>query len=333
MTSDASEQKPAIRYRAYGTILSCNMPIQELARTSLPDSAGESDLRIIFSQPDEPVPSPSDWYLTTSLADGTPWMRCAKISPGYLLCFPDLATFVYETPEHIIRCMPKANIPPHTVHHLLLDQVLPLVLNYTGKEALHGSAVVTSHGACAFVGLTGTGKSTLAASFLSAGYSVLTDDCVVLDTRDERIVVVPAYPSLRLWDDAMTALFGSTGFCAPVAHYTPKQRFTAALAASTDATPATPLARIYVLGTGTSGQTESSSTTVISAMPEREALITLLSLAFKLDILDQQRLTRELDFLQLLVTQIPVRRLTVPDSLAALPAIQDAILHDLALPC
>jgi hypothetical protein len=68
-------------------------------------------------------------------------------------------------------------------------------------------------------------------------------------------------------------------------------------------------------------------------LTEREALMTLLSLAFKLDIRDHRMLTREFDFLHRLVTQIPVRRLTVPDSFTALPAVQAAVLHDLAMSC
>jgi hypothetical protein len=103
-----------------------------------------------------------------------------------------------------------------------------------------------------------------------------------------------------------------------VAHYTPKQRFAAALATSHTAS-AIPLAGIYVLGTGDSTQTVSPTVAEISPLIERDALMTLLSLAFKLDIRDQHRLTQELDFLRHVVTQVPVRRLTVPDSLAALP--------------
>ena len=325
---------PAIRYRAYGLILSCTGPIQELAQTPPPETAAETDLHIVFAQPGAaiPVPLPSDWYLTISLADGTPWMRCAKVTPGYLLCFPDLASFVFDISNHSLHCIPQEHIPPHTLHHLLLDQVLPLVLNYEGKEALHGAAVVTPYGACAFVGVTGAGKSTLAASFLSAGYAVLTDDCVVLESRGGTLVAIPAYPSLRLWDDAIAALFGTTGSCAPVAHYTPKQRFAATLATSYAAS-AVPLAGIYVLGTGDSTPPISPTVAEISPMIERDALMTLLSLAFKLDICDQHRLTQELDCLRQIVTQVPVRRLTVPDSLVALPAVHDIILQDLARSC
>lgn len=332
MIAKPQRHRQTVRYRAYGLTLSCTGPIQELAQTSTPEAGAETDLHIVFAQPDEPVPSPSDWYLTIALADGSPWMRCAKVPFGYLIDFPNLAYFAFDISSHSLHCIPQEHIPPHTLHHLLLDQVLPLVLNYKGKEALHGAAVVTPYGVCAFVGVTGTGKSTLAASFCSAGYSVITDDCVVLDTRQDNIVVIPAYPSLRLWDDAIAALFGTTGSCTPVAHYTPKQRFTAALATSHTAS-AVPLAGIYVLGAGDSAQTISCTVAEISPMIERDALMTLLSLAFKLDILDQHRLTQELDFLRHLVTQIPVRRLTAPDSLATLPDVRTAILQDLGRLC
>ena len=334
MTVEVHRQETAVRYRVYGHILSCNAPLHELEQTPSPDSTENTDLRILFSSADEPIPFPSSWYLTISLADGTPWLRCAKVnSSGYLLHFSNLASFVFDTSSDVLRCVPQQQTPPHTLRHLLLDQVLPLVLNHKGKEVLHGAAVVTPYGACAFVGPTGAGKSTLAASFLSAGYSVLTDDCVVLDARGGDIVAIPAYPGLRLWDDALAALFVTTGFCVPVAHYTPKQRFTAALSTTPFCSSAVPLAGIYVLGISDAEQAVPASTPEMYPLAEREALMTLLSLAFKLDILDHRMLRREFDFLHRLVTQIPIRRLTVPDSFAALPAVHAAVLHDLAMSC
>jgi hypothetical protein len=333
MTVVAHRQEPERRYRAFGHILSCNVPLQELEQTLSPDSTEDVDLRVLFSSADEHIPSPLSWYLTVSLADGTPWLRCAKIVSGYLLHFPHLADFVYDTSSDSIRCVPESQTPSHTLNHLLLDQVLPLVLNHKGKEVLHGAAVVTPYGVCAFVGPTGAGKSTLAASFLSAGYSVLTDDCVVLDARGGDIVAFPAYPGIRLWDDAIAALFGTTGSCAPMAHYTDKQRFTAALAAAPFCSSAVPLVGVYVLGMGDDEHAAPVYTPTVCLLEEREALMTLLSLAFKLDIRDRRMLTREFDFLHRLVTHIPVRRLTVPNSFTALPAVQAAILHDLALSC
>ena len=333
MTVVTHRPNTAIRSRAYGSILSCNARLHELELSLPPDSTENTDLRIQFLPPGESIPLPSSWYLTISLADGTLWLRYAKISSGYLLHFPNLADFVFDTSNDSIHCIPHVETPPHTLHHLLLDQVLPLVLNYKGKEVLHGAAVVTPHGACAFVGPTGTGKSTLAASFLAAGHSVLTDDCVVLNLQGENIFAIPAYPGIRLWDDAIAALFGTTGSCAPMAHYTDKQRFTAALSAAPLCSSAVPLVGVYVLETGDDEHAAPVSTPTVRRLEEREALMTLLSLAFKLDILDHRMLTREFDFLHRLVTQIPVRRLTVPDSFTALPAVHAAIFHDLALSC
>lgn len=322
-----------VRYHAYGHILNCSSPMQELERSPAPDASEPTDLRILFASSDEPIPTPTSWYLTVLLTDGTPWLHCARINRGYIVEFPDLATFVFVPSDNSIQCVPHRQTPSHTLHHLLLDQVLPLVLNHRGKEVLHGAAVATPYGACAFVGRTGSGKSTLAASFLASGHSVLTDDCVVLDSRGEDIVIIPTYPGLRLWDDAIAALIELRGSYAPVSHYNPKQRFTAATSTTAFCPSTTPLAGIYVLDTDDGEQVTSVTAVERPFLTKRDALMTLLSLAFKLDIEDQDRLTREFDFLHRLVTQVPVRRLVIPDSFQALPDIRADILHDLATSC
>ncbi len=333
MTVEALLRNSCVRYRAYGHILNCSSPLHELVQSATPAASEPADLHIVFCSSDEHIPTPTSWYLTVSLADGTPWLRCAKIAAGYLLHFPDLAGFVFSPSDSSIRCIPHRHTPAHTVNHLFLDQVLPLVLNYRGKEVLHGAAVATPYGTCAFLGPTGSGKSTLAASFLSAGYSVLADDCVVLERYGEDIVTIPTYPGLRLWDDAIAALFGTTGASAPVAHYTPKQRFTAAASATSIYPPAISLAGIYVIETSSPPQAASAIALERPTLAQREALMTLLSLAFKLDIEDRSMLAREFDFLHHLVARVPVRRLIIPDSFEALPHVRAGILHDLRTAC
>ncbi len=322
-----------MRYRAYGHILSSSLPLHELEQSPAPDVTEPADLHIAFSSSDEHIPAPASRYLTVSLADGTPWLHCGKNHQSYILEFPDLAFFIFAPSDDSIRCIPYRQTPSHTVHHLLLDQVLPLVLNYKGKEVLHGAAVVTPHGACAFVGPTGSGKSTLAASFLSAGYPILTDDCVLLDTCGGDIVTIPAYPGLRLWDDAITALFETSEGCVPVTHYNPKLRFTAPALTRAFCSSTTALAGIYVLDTNETTHSGSISDVERPFLTKRDALMTLLSLAFKLDIEDQDRLTREFDFLHQLVTRVPVRRVIIPDSFRLLPDIRAGILQDLAALC
>ena len=107
-----------------------------------------------------------------------------------------------------IICMPRPGIPEDTIQHLLLDQVIPLVINLRGGEALHASAILTPQGVIAFAGPAGSGKSTLAGSFLLSGYQHVSDDCLALSEKDQEIYAIPAYPGLRLWDDALSYLFG-----------------------------------------------------------------------------------------------------------------------------
>ncbi len=333
MTIGTHRRATATRYRVYGNILSCKAPIPELRSALYPGPREATDLQIFFLSTNADLPSPPSWYLTVSLPDGGPWLRCAKVAPGYLLEFPELATFVFTPTNNSIQCIPDRKTPAYTVRHLLLDQVLPLVLNYRGQEVLHGAAVATPYGACAFIGPTGSGKSTLAASFLASGYSVLADDCVVLEARDEDIVTIPSYPGLRLWADAVSAIFGKTGRSTPVAHYTPKQRFGSAMSTSAFHSSSVPLASIYLLESFARRRDISATPIERPQLGKREALMTLLSLAFKLDIADQRMLNREFDVLHRLVSRIPVRRLFIPKSFHTLPAVRAGILQDLSNAC
>ncbi len=118
--------------------------------------------------------------------------------------------------------IPKPGIPEDTIQHLLLDQVIPLVINLRGGEALHASAVLTSYGVVAFAGPAGSDKSTVAGSLLKEGYPFVSDDCLTLLEKNQEIYTIPAYPGLRLWDDAREHLFGENGSEVPRSSHRPR---------------------------------------------------------------------------------------------------------------
>jgi serine kinase of HPr protein (carbohydrate metabolism regulator) len=91
-----------------------------------------------------------------------------------------------------------------TVEHLYLNQVLPLALSRQGKLVLHGSAVDIGGQGVAFLGESGRGKSTLAASFATEGTRFLTDDGLLLEWVGECCMIIPSHPSIRLWQTAKT---------------------------------------------------------------------------------------------------------------------------------
>lgn len=86
-----------------------------------------------------------------------------------------------------------------------LGPVLTIALHLQGAMLLHASAAVIGGKAVLFPGASGSGKSTTAAMLHRHGYTVLSDDITEIDgTR-----AVPAVPTLRLWPEALEALYGS----------------------------------------------------------------------------------------------------------------------------
>ena len=130
-----------------------------------------------------------------------------KTDAGHELRFPALADFSISPAAHHITAYPVPNTPPETLHHLLLDQVLPRCLAHQGMLMLHASAVSLPGGVALFLGSTGQGKSTLAGYFHRSGYPALSDDCVRLQETSEGVKVFPGYGGLRLWPDAHHFLY------------------------------------------------------------------------------------------------------------------------------
>ena len=75
---------------------------------------------------------------------------------------------------------------------LILHQLL------NSRVVLHGSAVVIDGVAVAIIGPSGAGKSTTAAALLRRGAGLLSDDVVVIDDANGRIMALPTESHLRL---------------------------------------------------------------------------------------------------------------------------------------
>lgn len=319
-----------MRYRVYGLTLTSDTPLPELTPAADAEPEVEVGARVRFSGCHEGFPSPAHWFMSWTLPTGELWLSCAKDAGGYLLRFPELADFSVDTNGREIVCVPGPETPPDTLRHLLLDQVLPLVLNLKGREALHATAVLTPLGVCAFTGPTGTGKSTLAASFLFAGYPFLSDDCLVLEENCGQILATPAYPGLRLWADTLGALCEDHGLSLPVAHYTSKQRLVPREHLRDLPAGPYPVVRVYSLvRPAETGRGDGLADPLIERLSCRDGFMELISSAFRLDITDRTMLVRQFRFLERVVLHVPVRRLRVPNTFSLLPAVRESILTDL----
>ncbi len=311
-------------YSICGFTLKSNIALPELlfAYNKKPNLA----FRLLRAQR---VDAPFRWLHHYLLFDGRPWLSVGELGTGYLFRFPDLADFHLLPKAKEIRCYPNPNTPLETIRHLLLDQVMPLILSERGKLVLHASAVVTPEGAIAFLGETGRGKSTLTASFAQRGFSVLTDDCLLVEEQNGQLFGIPSYPGLRLWPDSISALFGNKSRLPRVAHYADKKRLTARDERLRFATEAAPLHKIYVLAGAQ--QTEHLMPTIDQLSP-RDAFIELITYSYRLRVSGHKRLNKEFERIGRAASSLAVCRLSSPKNLSLLAVVQDAILADLGVP-
>lgn len=138
--------------------------------------------------------------------DGTVWTEFYRDGDSYLLRFPGLADFTVSADGAEVSALPVPGVDNSTVEHLYINQLVPLALSRQGQPAFHASVVTVPGGAIAFLGATGAGKSTLAASYALSGGAFLTDDALLVRETPDGCMASPSHPSVRLWDDSAQAL-------------------------------------------------------------------------------------------------------------------------------
>jgi len=94
-----------------------------------------------------------------------------------------------------------------------LDADIPLFFNgsvygaiawLNGLIPLHASSIIHRGRVFAFTGVSGEGKSTLAAALAGEGFTLFSDDVLVLDvSAPVGVVAFPGHKQLKLWGDAL----------------------------------------------------------------------------------------------------------------------------------
>jgi hypothetical protein len=277
-----------------------------------------------FQLGDEPRDflTPSLWLNHWYSYDGSIWLSFAKIDDGYLLRFPDYADFIVSRDGRNINGILRQNCPHETMRHLLLNQVIPTVLSHLGKLVLHASACTTPQGVMAFLGMTGMGKSTLAASFGLKGFAVLSDDCLLVQARGDQVLSIPSYGGLRLWPESVSALFEEEPVLQPMAHYTDKKRV---LFDQDLAIDSLSLKAVYVLAE----PENAANAVIIVPLSPSEGLFEIIKHTFQLDVTDHEKLGQAFKRYEWLAKSVPFFRLTYPRDHAVLPSVNAAILNHL----
>jgi hypothetical protein len=258
-------------------------------------------------------------YHAWAFPDGTEWTTFHRSSEGYLLRFPDLVDFEVNADGKSARSWPAPGISDDTVEHLYLNQVLPLMLSRQDNLVFHASAIETEGGALAFMGLSGRGKSTLAASFATSGMRFMTDDGLLLMEQEGDYHVHPSHASLRLWQDSQEALVPANVSTGPEVQHTSKGQFIAGHE-MVFCDSAQPLSCVYFLGEGTATEIE------IQPAKPTEALVELMRNSFLIETEEHGALSRNFDRLARFVQLSIFYHLDYPRRYESLPLVREAIL-------
>ena len=305
-------------YAIFDILIDCDMALPELLESY--DGSPFLLVRRGKSLDDYPI----DWYHEWQY-NNTTYLRFGHLNSKHILEFPGVSCFSISLSDMTIEYHARPDIPPESIRHLLLDQVIPRTLGQLGRLVLHASAIKLTDGSgIAFLGDSGWGKSTLASSFLESGAQLISDDCLLIEKNANKLTGTNSYQGVRLLNDSANAIFPDQSETAPVAHYSEKRRLFLSSTDMPDLPAITALDALFLLTNP--AENSADEPIMIEVVRGVEEMMSLIKQTFVLDPLDKKNIAilfKALgDFLQM---GIPVYRIRYPHKHDHLRDTQKAI--------
>lgn len=295
----------------------------EIALSGLPDAAGVADVVICIRRG-----APADgleWLEHPEGSELTPdWAKVEywRSSDGgwYRLRYDyrgHVADFGIRSDGCEITVQAGEGETDAEIANLIEGPILGRALRLAGRPCVHATALAAEGRAIALMGASGVGKSSLAWALIDEGCRLVTDDLVGLVGDADGFLVQPGRARLRMWPDSArrlgvsdataTTLFPTTTEMAKVSVHDPA-RF--------QATPVR-LHAIYRMTPRIAGLAEP----LIEDLPPGERLAELAANLIGMITPGREQRRQELSLLARVAAATPIRTLSLPDDLDALPAM------------
>lgn len=111
----------------------------------------------------------------------------------------DIATFLIREDNQII--ISQYTDQDQLVECILMKGVMAAYFTSKGYCVFNGSAVLVNNKAQLFMGTPGIGFSSVAAGFHKLGYSVLSDEIILLKMQGNDFSLIPSLTYTKLWED------------------------------------------------------------------------------------------------------------------------------------
>jgi hypothetical protein len=231
---------------------------------------------------------------------------------------PRIGKFLIKNGNEII-VDPEIGIDENILRPCILGSAMVVLLQQRGFLVLHASCIVIGGEAVAFLGYSGSGKSTIASAFHQEGYGILTEDVMAINTKVNPYQVIPSFPSIKLRSDSAEALGYDHGTLSPLHPLTQKRVHHINHGFVNQPYP---LKRIYVLAQGDRNK--------ITPFSPQDAFMELVRHTRAIQALKHQEL-EQVHFQQCaaLVNNIPIFKLERKFVLSELPGLVKSIKEDL----
>ena len=284
------------------------------ALASLPQAEGDETDLVIERVEHIPPPQQEVSLFPANVGHAVYYGKSAE---GDVLSFA--RTYVFSIGARTIACSISASGNEAEAAHLLAGPVIAYYLERAGLTVLHGSAVRFGSASAVFLGRSGAGKSTLAAAFVRAGHRLLTDDVVVLERRNGKVILRPGPPRLRLYPTSSVSPDDEA-----VRERTRGVRGKEVLTLhrhSPDSCPL-PLDCIYLLRSDSSIRQP-----LVEERPAVQRVIDLVQYSYTPRLTAAAGLEgRRIDALSAIAATVSIKKLTVPWALERLPDVVEALV-------
>jgi hypothetical protein len=257
---------------------------------------------------------PGSWYRYASLLDGSSYVR-----------WDNVGEFLVSADGRRVVCRREEKVSSESFQVYLLGQALSFALVKQHLEPLHATTVVVDGKAVAFLGSNAFGKSSLAASFLAAGFRLLTDDLLIVRDVPHGAMACPGPPRIKLFSKVAGRVLGGTAD-GPAMHTETDKRV---LRLATHQSCSEPVMLKTIYAVAAPRDACRTPEVRIETLSPRDAFVALLKGTFNRRLVSAERLERQFGAMAALADRVVVKTLAYPRAIDRLTEVRAAVLADL----